>query len=159
MPVLPICTSCSASAGICWPAATGCPTRIADTRSPLAMTKYALVSAPPRINRTASAASAGLRSRGGTGSRCPGPEVRPELPEMAAEPAGAVAAPPAVDWLVLMTAATPGYAYVRKRAVANHVVALDKLSSMDVGNRRHLVTICTSDDHGICDLPMVTPAR
>src|SRR6266545_7335378 len=106
------------------------------------------------MSRTASAASAGLRSRGGTGSRCPGPDLRLEAPEMAAEPAGAVVAPPAVDWLVLMTAATPGYAYMRKRAVANHGVALDKPPSMDVDNRRHLVTICTPDDHGICDLTM-----
>jgi hypothetical protein len=115
---------------------------MADTRSPLAMTRYALVSAPPKMSNTARAASAGLRSRGGTGSRWPVPDLRLEFAEMAAGAADAVAEPPAVDWLVLIAAPhAPRYAYVRKRAVANHGVALDKLASMDVGNRRHMVTI------------------
>ncbi|MFC6931796.1 hypothetical protein ACFQHO_16605 [Actinomadura yumaensis] len=86
MPVSPTCTSWSAAGLMRCPAATGCAIRIADTRCPLAMTRYALASAPPRTSSTARAASAGLRSRGATGSRWPPDVPSPVRPRPAAPP-------------------------------------------------------------------------
>jgi hypothetical protein len=81
-----------------------------------------------------------------------------EFAEMA-DPADVFAEPPAVDWLVLMSAAhSPVHAYMRKRAVANHGVALDKLASMDVDNRRHLVTIRVPMTMAFVISPMATLA-
>src|SRR5690606_25422655 len=67
-PVSATCTSSSAAAVNRWPAPICSVIRIAETRSPLRSTSRVVASAPPRIRSTASAARAGLRSRGGTGS-------------------------------------------------------------------------------------------
>src|SRR5690606_10947797 len=85
MPVSAIWTSSITSGVNRWPAPTCSVMRIAETRSPLRSTRSVVASAPPRMSRTASAASAGLGSRGGAGS------LRDAGPERAPAPCGAVA--------------------------------------------------------------------
>src|SRR5215469_6817813 len=68
-------TSCIALSGIFCPWPTGCEISIAPVLWPASITSSAAASAPPTISTTASAARAGLRSRGGLGSRRPAGEV------------------------------------------------------------------------------------
>src|ERR1700744_6022736 len=57
-----------ALSGICWPCPISLVIWMASTRLLLCSIRYPTASAPPRISTTASAASAGLRSRGEPGS-------------------------------------------------------------------------------------------
>src|SRR4051812_3934172 len=88
------------------------PTATTEIRCPDRLTSSTVASAPARISSTASAASAGLRSRGAVGRRV-GP--MPRAP--ANGPAPTVAAAPGVV-RSLLTAVCPAYA--SGRLVAEH---------------------------------------
>src|SRR5690348_14816460 len=68
-------TSCMELSGIFCPWPTGCEISIAPVLWPASITSRAAARAPPTTSTTASAARAGLRSRGALGSRRPAGEV------------------------------------------------------------------------------------
>src|SRR5690606_27706112 len=119
------------------------------------------------MSSTASAASAGLRSRGDAGSRCP-PEVpSPERPSPAAPPAGPAAPPPdapvpppaKVDWLdfiALPTRSFPPFRDSRLPGAAHHraihacgggeVTSMDSVDASLFISMRTAMT-CSFTDH------------